>query len=535
MAVARTILERIADWVAGLRLADIPARVVEKVRLQVGTSVSSAALSPWHGMAQAVLRARRSRGRALVYATGDRVAPLDAAYVNSAFSMSLDYDDYLLSGHPSHSAVLVPLAFARRLDEVVLAAVAANEVMGRLSTACLLGPLNGQMTSYIHDAGAAVALGKVRGLDAGRLAAALGVALYQPHFCLTPGFWDEGSKTVTAAMALEQGIRAVDLAAAGLTGPADIFEHPLGLPEFFAFARFPGLYEAFGDVWFSDTLSYKRYPGTSYISAAVEGALRLSGGVPLAAADVDGVRVETTLLSSTLDSLGAAALRRDPLDANAINFSVRASVAAALIFGDLTPAHLRPGVIAAHSGEIRALASKVRVEHDVAQTIRLFTSSPVGLAMFAQLDPGELAKLVAHGRRANAASGREGRNRARFAGAWAELPALLARAVRARRRRVTAGDLDAAGFRMYQSARTHLSRGGRTATETVDIPLGACGRDPAEARALVRWRCDTAFGERGAAVWALLFAPDATVAQLEEAAVSAAAEPGAPPRRDRTR
>ena len=513
-------LERIAWWAAGLRLADIPWRVIDKVRLQVGTSVSSAALSPWHEAAQTVRRARKSRGKALIYATRDRVAPLDAAYVNSAFSMSLDYDDYLLSGHPSHSAVLVPLAYARRLDDVIVAATAANEVMGRLSTACLIGPLNGQMTSYIHNVGAALALGKVRGFDAGRLAAAMGLALYQPNFCLTPGFWNEGSKTVTASMALEQGIRAAQLAEAGLDGPLDVLEHPMGFPTFFAFARFPGLFEGFGKVWFSDTLSYKRYPGTSYISAAVEGALRMTGGEPVCLADVDAVRVETTLLSSTVDSLGAAALARDPLDANAINFSIRASVAAALLFGDLTPAHMRPGVIAARSDEIRALAGRVTVEHDVAQTIRLFTSSSVGLAMFANLGPAELARLVAHARRANQAAGKAGRNPARLGRIWSELLRLLRSFASARGRRVSASDLDAAGFRMYQSARTHLTRRGRTTTEMVDIPMGACGRDTDEARQLVRWRCDTAFGaEGGAAVWELLFAPDATVTRLEEAAV----------------
>ncbi|HJN77823.1 MAG TPA: hypothetical protein QGF58_28150 [Myxococcota bacterium] len=44
------------------------------------------------------------------------------------------------------------------------------------------------MSSYIHNAGAALAVGKVRGLDAGQLADAVALALYQPNTCLAAGF-----------------------------------------------------------------------------------------------------------------------------------------------------------------------------------------------------------------------------------------------------------------------------------------------------------------------------------------------------------
>ncbi len=80
------------------------------------------------------------------------------------------------------------LASRRPWTRCSLAAAVANELEGRLSTACLLGPLNGQMSSYIHNAGAALAVGKVRGLDAGQLADAVALALYQPNTCLAAGF-----------------------------------------------------------------------------------------------------------------------------------------------------------------------------------------------------------------------------------------------------------------------------------------------------------------------------------------------------------
>ncbi len=525
-----TIIERVARWAAALRFDDLPSRIVERIGLQIGTTISSAASSPWHTAAQTVARARRSRGNALVFASGERVAPCDAPYVNSAFAMSLDYDDYLLSCHPSHSAVLVPLAHARRLGDVVVAAAAANELMGRLSTACLLGPLNGQMTTYVHNAGAALALGKVLGFPARTLAHALGIALYQPNFALVPGFWNEGSKTVTGATALDVGMQAARLAEAGLEGPADAIEHPMGFLTHFAFARFPGLFEGFGHTWFSDTLSYKRFPGTSYISAAVEATLELSGGRVLTPEEIDEVRVATTLFSASLDSLGAAAIDREPLDANAINFSVRLSVAAALRFGDLLPEHLRPESIAREAAAIRAIAGKVRVEHELRQTLRLFAGSPVSLGLFTSLGLNGVLALAGHTRRVNTSSGAAGRNPTRLRGTLAELAVLLGRLSKTRRGHVSDRDFDARAFRMYQSADVALRSRGALRRAAVAIPMGACGRDHEEAGRLVRSRLEHAFGERGGAIYERLFDRD-----TEVEALYALAAPRRPPIPRKTR
>ena len=507
----KTILERTCEWAAALSLDDLPASVVSKLRLQVASVLSAAAAAPWHEPSRAVLRARAAPGRTLVIATGDRRAPLDAAFVNAAFAMSLDMDDYMLAGHTGYSAVLVPLAFARDLHTVLVAAAAANELMGRLSTSCLIGPVNGQISTYIHDAGAALALGKVLGLTADQLVSAVAIALFQPNLCLAPGFWDQGAKTVTASQPMEHGVRAAQLAQAGLTGPRDIIEHPLGFATFFAFARYPGLFDGLGRVWFSETLSYKRFPGTSYISAAVEGALRCTDGVPMTSDEVGGVEVVTTLLSSGVDSVGAAAIERSPYDANAINFSVRLSVALALLQGDLTPDMLRPERLAEKEGEVRAIARKVRVVHDWSQTLRLLDESPVGLAMLAHLTPGALARAASHIRMLGRASGAAGRNPVEIRGLLRDAPSLLRRLAAAKRRPVTALDFDPTTFHMLQSAHTTVRVRGEVRKAVIDVPVGACGRDPIETEGVVRWRLERSFGDRAGALWDVLGAPSTSV------------------------
>ncbi len=506
-----------ADWAAGLKIHDIPARVIEKIRLQILTGITAAALSPWHRPSQTVLAARKSNGEALVFATLDRVAPADAAFINAAFAMALDYDDYLLSGHTSHSAVLVPMAFAQTLEEVIVAATAANEIMGRLSTNCFIGPLNGQMSSYIHNIGAAVALGKTWHLSPQQMAHAMSIALYQPNYCLVPGFWHEATKTITASLPIEQGLNAARLAAAGLSGPPDILDHDLGFTHAFSFSDYKGLYQGLGSVWFSDTLSYKRYPGTSYISAAVEGALAAGQENPLQPEDIQSVRVETTFLSATLDQLGAAAIDRSPLDANAVNFSLRLSVAAALCFGDLTPEELRPETLASNEAAIRALSARIKVVHDWRQSIRMVSDSPVGIAMFAQLKPKQWLRVIRHSRDFNRSSEKASRKASIYKGMWKDALKLAGQFRKGRKTPITALDVDTVGFRMRQSARVVLTAGGNTVTRMVEIPVGACGRDFSETRGLVRWRCDKAFGEKGKKVWETVFQDGATVKSLYDA------------------
>lgn len=510
-----TLLERIGSWAASLTLDDVPPRVAARVRLQIATAVSAAGWTPWHAPSRRVLEAfRDAPGEAMVFATGDRLAPADAAFVNAAFAMAFDCDDYMLTGHTGHSAVQVPLAHATELDDVVLAATVANEVVGRVSTACLLGPLNGQMSSYIHDLGAALALAKRWGLDAGATADAMGLALYQPNHCLVPGFWNEDAKTVTASQPLAQGITAARLARAGLEGPRDLFDHPLGFFHVFSFVEPAGLFDGLGRTWFSDTLSYKRYPGTSYISAGVEAALEASGGEPLSPARIGAVRVETTVLSATLDDIGAAALARSPLDANAINFSLRLSIAAALVFGDLTPDHLRPERLREAEPAIRAIAERVEVVHDVSQTLRTLTSSPVGARLLANLGPDPVRRIARHLRSLRAGSEGQRLSRLGLRGGLADALASARALVDARGEPVSDLDFDAAAFRMLQSATVAITIDGRPREVAVEVPIGACGRDAAEAADVVRWRCRRAFGERGDTVFETITRGGRSVAEL---------------------
>src|SRR6266566_4810844 len=101
------------------------------------------------------------RRRAPMPPADKRVGVDDALYALTALSMALDFDDYVSFGHTGHSGVLVPLLLAADTGasgpDQLLGQVVANEVEARLGGACLIGPQNGQLWSFIHAAGGAVA------------------------------------------------------------------------------------------------------------------------------------------------------------------------------------------------------------------------------------------------------------------------------------------------------------------------------------------------------------------------------------------
>src|SRR5437763_16431251 len=175
-----TSVADIAEWAAGLRVDDIPVDVLALCRDQRRSVLASIAASTRDGAARRVLAAVdgwAGDGPVVLVGTERRVTVDDAIYGAAALSMALDFDDYVCFGHTGHSGVLVPLVLAAETaspaGEQLVAQAIANEVEARLGGACLIGPLNGQLWSFIHIAGAALAAGRLLGLDADRMAHAL--------------------------------------------------------------------------------------------------------------------------------------------------------------------------------------------------------------------------------------------------------------------------------------------------------------------------------------------------------------------------
>ncbi|MBI5486930.1 MAG: MmgE/PrpD family protein [Deltaproteobacteria bacterium] len=375
----------IADWILGLEPAAIPPATAERVRLQLASVLASlldglrlpevaAAREAWGSPAQP---ARRKGAR-----KASEPVPAEAlAPWWSMASIALDHDDYLLFGHTGHSAINVAVACGLERDsslgDVLAAATAANELAGRLGGFALVGPHNGQMWTHIHLGGAVAAAARVVRDAVEIVDRALGLAFMAPPFLFPPAFFSGPAKLLTAALPIRQGLQALRLArATTLAAPVAVFGAADGLGRHFAHAPLEGFLEGFGEVWLSDTLAVKRVPGCAYVSAAAEAASSLAAqfrrakGRALAPGDVERVELSATVLTAGMED-AARPWRGGPLSAVEVNFSAPLTVAVALLDGALEPRSLDARRLARDEEDIRAVAERVVVRHELARTLRL--------------------------------------------------------------------------------------------------------------------------------------------------------------------
>jgi len=377
-----TATERISEWVAQMRFEDLPRRVTEEAKNQILSILAAVHAGHFSDAGRLVARTVKDWGGgkdATMIPSGERTSLYNAIFANAAQSMALDYDDYLFAGHTGHSAVLVSLALAEKLGssgkDLLLAQTLANEVGGRAGASVLLGPLNGQMWSFVHLIGAAVVAAKLLGLDGSQTWSALCAAMLQPTRPLGPAFFGSDAKVLLAATTAPVGVQAAQLAASGLRGAVDVLDGPDGFVQTFAPTPLMGAFQGFGSVWVTDTLSYKIYPGCAYIDTAIDCALGLSRQHALDGKKVKAVHVAASPLTLGMEALAAPYLHGPDSLAGTLNFSVRYSLAAALLDKELTARQFQRERI--RDQAVWELAHNVTVGVDDGMAERLQASSPL--------------------------------------------------------------------------------------------------------------------------------------------------------------
>ena len=176
----KTTTGRLADFVASLDYADLPAELVRRVTRQCLDLTGVALAGSGEPAVQAIRHLADAPGAASVWGTTGTARTADAAFVNAAAGHALDYDDMWLPGaHPS--APTFPAAFAvaevnRRSGRDLIAAQAAGyEVMGRLHSA-VSGRFGWHPTAVFGTFGAAAAASRLLGLSGTQTAIAFGIA-----------------------------------------------------------------------------------------------------------------------------------------------------------------------------------------------------------------------------------------------------------------------------------------------------------------------------------------------------------------------
>jgi len=214
---------------------------------------------------------------------------------------ALDFDDVSASveGHPSVVVLPAALAAAELVEasgrDLLEAYAIGVEVMSKLGLA--IGPAHYQAgwhaTSTLGTLGAAVAAGRLLGLDADRLQMAIAIAVSEASGSRQN--FGTMTKPFHAGHAARCGVHAARLASRGMTASPAALEGPLGYFALFALGegRVAQVASTLGRPWDLEqrALSVKKYPCCFAIHRALDGLLDILSEGVVSPSEVEAITV----------------------------------------------------------------------------------------------------------------------------------------------------------------------------------------------------------------------------------------------------
>lgn len=345
-----TLAETLARFSAETSLDRLPPEVVHSVKLRVldtlGICLAAAAEGLGDGVADLVACWGGQQQAGLVDRPGRYPAP-QAALANGTLAHSLDFDDTHLPSvlHPSASIVPAVLAMAeaegRSGAEAVAAAAVGIEATVRIG---LGGYLSGagnlffergwHATSICGTLGAALAGGKLLGLDAAGLTHALGIAASLGGGLIEANRAGGTVKRLHCGWAAHSGLTAALLAQRGYTGPPTVFEGRFGFYQAFLNGRYdPGpVVAGLGERWELPGIFFKPYPANHYTHAGIDAALAIRRKHRIDPDEIE--RIELSTAAAPLRTIGEPREEKvRPRSGYHAQFSGPFTVAAALLGG----------------------------------------------------------------------------------------------------------------------------------------------------------------------------------------------------------
>ena len=311
-------------------------------------------LAEFNGKAEATLVGR-----------AEKLDALNAAFINSMSSAALAFNDthFVTVAHPTSpvAAALLALAESRPVSgkDFLHALILGIEIQCRVGNILCVAPAQSavglSVQGLVGGIGAAVAAGKVLGLDETRMAVAIGLAANQ-----SAGLREAQSTMgshFTPAHAARCGLMAALLAARGFECSDTMLEGAKGFAVSFALQPNPdAAIDKLGEVFEILTLAYKPYPSGVVIHPIIDACLDI---VRNHAFDVKNIaRIELTLnpLAGKLTNL------MEPRDRGQALVSLQHWAAAALVYKAGGIAEVSNDVV--RDPAISALRRKVSFKND---------------------------------------------------------------------------------------------------------------------------------------------------------------------------
>jgi len=368
-ASARGVTMEVSKWVSGLQASDIPEstrRFLRHALLDTLGCGLHGRSQPWTEIAEGWVREGGGSGLSTVW--GDRGPSLrasDAAMITGIATHAFELDDFhQTKQHPGAVVIPAALAVGEKVDasgEALLTSIAAGyEVMIRSAAAIGAGEAKARgwhITGIAGTFGAAAASAVLLGLNAEQTAWALGLAGTQSSGLFA--FTADGamSKRLHAGQAARSGVAAAELAAAGFTGPTQIYEAVDGgfLWTFTDAGNHLPLVEALGKVWRQESTSFKPHAACGSTHSYIDAGIELHDRYP----DLSGRRVRVGQCRLVDEQCGFDYVPGTVLNAQ---MSMRFCVAASLRYGQALPGEFSTDRLS-ESGTVE-LAQRIELVHD---------------------------------------------------------------------------------------------------------------------------------------------------------------------------
>lgn len=358
----QTLASVLADFAANTTENRIPSHV-RKAALwhvldSIGVCIAGANPREESGQAARQLAKRwKARPGAMIFGLNASCRPEMAALLNGAMAQALEMDDKHGSSLARPGSTVVPAVLAvaqangMSLRDVVTAVTIGYEVMIRLGFVAGDRFLDrGYHTSSLLGAfGTVAAIGALLRASSAQIRDALGIAGTFAAGIQEATRTGSTSKILHGGWGAHSGVIALELAAAGITGPASVFEGKFGFFRCFLapiegeldFARAA---EGLGSHWYLPETAYKPYPCCQLIHAFIEGAKQIRAELKEAGKPLDTIEQIScqlaepglTLVTEPQDS------KMRPTHPHEARFSLPYGVATTLLYGDVSVESFRP-------------------------------------------------------------------------------------------------------------------------------------------------------------------------------------------------
>ncbi len=342
----------LADWAANLHFGSIPADIVGVTKLRIldvlGVCVSGRRSAVGAGIERMAREFFFESGTPVFAPAGTTQFPPFNAFANGTLAAALDYDDTHITTviHPSSPAICAVLALAG--DRPAAGRDLITSVAAGVEACCRIGmaaPGEFHCRGF-HPSGvlgvfaSAVAVARLLGLDPVRTQHAIGIAASFGSGIMQA--WLDGTdvRFCHTGFAASSGLLAAQLAAAGVTGPAESLEGKYGIFRTHlqgeAALNPSVICDGIGQRWESRNVSFKPYPTAHVTHSFIDAALHLR-------------RVETfkneeivSVICPVAEYMVAlicepAEEKRNPRTVSSARISLAHIMAEALVFGEIGP------------------------------------------------------------------------------------------------------------------------------------------------------------------------------------------------------